>query len=232
MKVQYSPEDNVLDIRCNNVFEATFTMDTVNSRDSLAALISAAINIPVAVVEITQNEQAPGYISEKHTQLNILCRSDNGQLVNVQLTMYPDQFEPFSIEFFTCKLHTSQEINNINDIYTDLRHTYQIIILSKRTLMQDQMYYHHFQYFDSEAGRELGGRTHIVTVELSKVDSVAEKDAAEMSAMERWAVFLRFNAGQAKRELVNQILKLDEGISMAAETLLNATKDFGSGMIE
>ena len=42
MKVQYSPEDNVLDIRCNNVFEATFTMDTVNSRDSLAALISAA----------------------------------------------------------------------------------------------------------------------------------------------------------------------------------------------
>jgi len=46
-----------------------------------------------------------------------------------------------------------------------------------------------------------------------------------MSVLERWMIFLINSSDQAKRKMVNEILKSEEGISMAAETLLSVSKD-------
>ena len=56
-------------------------------------------------------------------------------------------------------------------------------------------------------------------------DIITEKDVNEMSTLERWIMFLVNSSDQGKREMVNQILKSEEGISMAAETLLTISKD-------
>jgi len=110
--------------------------------------------------------------------------------------------------------------------------TYQIIILAKRCFSNAQHYYHHFKYFDIDAQRELGGMTHIITIELLKTASVIEKDITEMNAMDRWAIFLKCCSEQGQRELVNRIMKSEVYITMAAETLMNISKDYGSGLIE
>ena len=225
MTVQFSPEDDILDIRYDNVFKATFTRNTPNARASLAALISAAIDVPVMVDTILQNEPAPEDIRDRQIRFDIHCRAIDGQLINVEMTMYPDQFEPLRIEFFTGKLHTSQDIRGINSDYSNLKPTYHISILAKRNLVDDKRYNHRFEYYDSEARLSLGGQTHIITIELAKAYNVAEKDVNEMSTLERWIMFLVNSSDQGKREMVNQILKSEGGISMAAETLLTISKD-------
>ena len=225
MTVQFSPDDDILDIRFDNVFKAIFTKDTTNSRASLADLISAAIDVPVIVDAVLQNEPAPEDINDRQIRFDIHCRAKDGQLINVEMTMYPDQSEPLRIEFFTCKLHTSQDIRGKNKTYSDLMPTYHISILAKKNLIDDQKYYHRFEYYDSVAMRLLGGRTHIITIELAKADDVAKKSVDKMSVLERWIIFLINSSNQAKREMVNQILKSEEGISMAAETLLAVSKD-------
>jgi len=225
MSVQFLPEDDILDIRYDNVFKAIFTKDTPEARIALGTLISAAINVTVTVEAILQNEPAPEDLRDRQIRFDIHCRAKSGQLINVEMTMYPDQFEPLRIEFFTCKLYTSQDIRGANKTYADLRHTYHISILAKKNLENDQSYFHHFQYYDSVEKIALGGRTHIITIELAKADAVAEKDVVEMSLMERWIFFLKYCTDREKREMVNQILKSEEGISMAAETLLNISTD-------
>jgi len=40
MTVQFSPDDDILDIRFDNVFKAIFTKNTPNARAALADLIS------------------------------------------------------------------------------------------------------------------------------------------------------------------------------------------------
>ena len=225
MTVQFSPQDDILDIRYDNVFKATFTKDTPNARVALADFISATIGVSVMVDAILQNEPAPEDIRDRQIRFDIHCRAKDGQLINVEMTMYPDQFEPLRIEFFTCKLHISQDIRGINSDYSNLKPTYHISILAKRNLVNDQHYYHRFGYYDSSVKLSLGGRTHIITIELAKADSITKKNVEDMCTMERWIAFLKYCSDQGKRDMVNKILKSEEGISMAAETLLTISKD-------
>ena len=46
-----------------------------------------------------------------------------------------------------------------------------------------------------------------------------------MNALERWAVFFRYTPDKEKRELVNEIIKHEEGIAMGAQVLLSISKD-------
>jgi len=146
--------------------------------------------------------------------------------------MYPDQFESLGIEFSTCKLHTALHAGNTSSAYSSLRSTYQIFFLVNKNLTEDQKYYHHFQYYDSDAERTLGGQTHIITIELAKTVYIADKDIAEMSAMDRWAIFLKDCSDQEKRERINRILSVDEGISVAAVTLWIMSKGNGRDLVE
>ena len=172
-----------------------------------------------------QNEPAPEDMRDRQIRFDIHCRTKDGRLVNVEMTMYPDMFEPLRIEFFSCKLFTSQDIRGAGKSYSDLKSTYQISILAKKNIGNDQKFYHHFRYYDSDAKVDLGGRSNIITIELAKADSVADKEVDEMNAIERWAMFLKYSTDPSKRDMVNQILKSEEGIAMAAETLFEVSSD-------
>ena len=224
-KIQFSLDDDILDIRYDNIFKAIFTRNTPQSRIALGTLISASIGVSVAVEAVLQNEPAPEDIRDRQIRFDIHCRTKDGQLINVEMTMFPDHFEPLRIEYFACKLFTSQDIRGTGKTYADLKPTYHISILAKRNLGDDPGFFHHFQYYDRNAKIALGGRSNIITIELAKADAVADKAVDEMSAIERWTMFLKYCADRDKRGMVNQILNLEEGISMAAETLLEVSTD-------
>jgi len=52
-----------------------------------------------------------------------------------------------------------------------------------------------------------------------------KKPVAEMTTLERWTVFFKYTPDKEKRELVNEIIKVEEGIAMAGQVLLNISKD-------
>jgi hypothetical protein len=71
----------------------------------------------------------------------------------------------------------------------------------------------------------LKGKTRIITLELSKVEKIVDKPIEEMSAAEMWGVFFRYLTDKKKRNKINEILEIEEGIAMASETLITITKD-------
>ena len=87
------------------------------------------------------------------------------------------------------------------------------------------MFVHCFKYYDEENKISLKGKSNIITIELSKLEQIAKKPVTEMTALERWAVFFRYTPDKDKRELVNEIIKIEEGIAMAGQVLLHISKD-------
>ena len=87
------------------------------------------------------------------------------------------------------------------------------------------MFVHNFKYYDEKNNISLNGRSHIITIELAKLEQIAQKPVSEMTALERWAVFFRYTPDKDKRELVNEIIENEEGIAMGAQVLLNISKD-------
>jgi hypothetical protein len=71
----------------------------------------------------------------------------------------------------------------------------------------------------------LGGRTHIITVELAKLGYLLDKPVDEMTASERWAFYFRYITDREKRGKINEIIEFEEGIEMASEVLMTISRD-------
>ena len=224
-KIFFQYEDDIINPCWDNVFKAIFTKDTPESRGALEFLLSAILGRILTVVLITANEPPVDSLNERQIRYDISCKFDNGDLCNIEMTLSPDSFEPVRLEYYSSKLFTNQDIRGKDKSYNDLKHSYQIALLVNNPMYKDDVFVHHFKHYDEINKVSLGGRSHIIVIELAKLDQIAQKPVAEMTALERWAVFFRYTPDKEKRELVNEIIKIEEGIAMAGQVLLQISKD-------
>jgi predicted transposase/invertase (TIGR01784 family) len=221
--IQFGPGDFISDIRGDSVFKAAFTADSPLSRDALRSLISAFIGRNVQVLTVIANEPPAPDLKDRQIRYDIRVKFDRGELANVEMTLHPGGFEPFRFEYYTARLHAAQEIRG-RQSYGNLASAWQINFVSARRLFPDESFFHQFEYYDQERGVSLGGLTRILVVELEKVKNALSRPVAEMSRMERWAVFFRYAADGERRELINELMDKEEGIGMAGEMLLTVTR--------
>ena len=223
--MQITDTDDLIDIRYDNVFKAVFTKNTPASQTALSKLISALIGRVISIVTITTNEPPIENLRDRQIRFDINCKAENGELVNVEMSLNPDKFEPVRLEFHTGKLFTGQDIRGSDKTYDDLKQSYQITVLAKEKFFQDEEILHNFEYYDPEHRVSLGGRTKIITLELSKMDKVIEKPVEKMSSTEQWAVFFRYSTDKTHRDKINEIINCEEGIAMASEVLMTISRD-------
>jgi predicted transposase/invertase (TIGR01784 family) len=224
-KIYFQYEDDIINPCWDNVFKAIFTKDTLESRGALEFLLSAILGRILTVVLITANEPPVDSLNERQIRYDISCKFDNSDLCNIEMTLSPDSFEPVRLEYYSSKLFTTQDIRGKDKSYNDLKHSYQIALLVNDPIYKDDVFVHHFKHYDEENKVSLGGRSHIIVIELAKLEQIAKKPVAEMTALERWAVFFRYTPDKEKRELVNKIIEIEEGIAMAGQVLLTISRD-------
>jgi len=224
-KIQFEDTDDIIDIRYDNVFKAVFTKDTPASQGALSRLITALIGSKVSIITITANEPPIENVRDRQIRFDINCRAENGELVNVEMSLNPDPFEPVRLEFHASKLFTGQDIRGVDKDYDDLQQTYQIAILAKERFFSDEVFFHTFEYYDQANKMPLGGKCRIITLELSKLESVVEKATEKMNTQELWGIFFKYLTDKAKRAKINEIIKIEEGIAMASEVLMTISKD-------
>jgi len=224
-KIQFDEEDDLIDIRYDNVFKAVFTKDNPSSRGAISRLISALINREVSVSAISTNEPPVDNLRDRQIRFDICCKTENGELINVEMSLNPKPFEPVRLEFHVGKLFTSQDIRGVGRSYDSLKEAYQIAILAKERFFPDGLFLHTFKYYDPDRLTSLNGRSRIITLELSKLNKVVEKPVSKMSVQELWAVYFGYLTDKGKRSKINEILRQEEGIAMASEVLINISKD-------
>jgi len=224
-RIHFKENDELLDIRFDNVFKAVFTKETPESRGALSNLVSAFIDRKITVTSINANEPPIDDLRDRQIRFDISCKSESGELINVEMSLNPDYFEPIRLEYHIGKLFTGQDIRGAGKTYDDLDEAYQITILAKKRFFPDDKFLHNFEYYDKSNVITLNGRTRIITIELSKLEKTVEKPIEEMNLQESWGVFFGYLTDTEKRMKINDILKREEGIAMASEVLINVTKD-------
>jgi predicted transposase/invertase (TIGR01784 family) len=217
--------EQVLDIRYDPVFKAVFTKDTSSSRGALSRLISALIGHNVTVETIIANEPPIDDTRQRYVRFDVACKTEKDELVNVEMAFNPIASDPVRLEYYVSRLFAGQDLHGKEKKYNDLKETYQIAILANEKFYDDESFIHNFMYSDLENRISLGGRTKIITLELVKTEPAAGKPVEEMTNAELWAVFFQYLTDEKKRAKIIEIIKQDEGIAMAVETLINITKD-------
>jgi predicted transposase/invertase (TIGR01784 family) len=214
-----------LDIRYDPVFKAVFTRDTPKSKGALSDLISALIGRAVKVETIIANEPPIDDLRQRYLRFDVVCKTEKGELVNVEMSFNPDSCEQARLEYYVGRLFSGQEIHGGTKNYNDLKETYQIAILAKTKFFSDENLTHNFLYYDPDTGVPFVGKTRIITVELVKTKPIVDKPAEEMTDAEAWAVFFQYLTDEDKSAKIIEIIKREEGIAMAVDTLVNVTKD-------
>jgi len=158
-------------------------------------------------------------------RFDINCKAENGELINVEMSLSPDICEPLRLEYYAGKLFTGQDIHGKGRSYKDLKEAYQITILGNKKIFPDEVFLHTFEYYDPVYDMPLGGKSRIITLELAKVEKIVEKPVVEMDKYEMWAIFFQYLTDREKRTKINEILEKNEGIAMAKEVLITITKD-------
>ena len=215
----------VLDIRYDQVFKAVFTKETKESRGALSSLISALIGRNVKVDAIIANEPPVDDIRQRYLRFDVACKTEEGELVNVEMSFNPDKNETVRLEYHAAKLFVGQDIHGNDKSFKDLKETYQIAILANKQFFTDKELIHNFIYYDPDNRIPLGGKTRIITVELIKTKPIIDKPTEEMTNSELWAVFFEYLTDEEKRAKMMDIINHEEGIAMAVETLSKITKD-------
>jgi predicted transposase/invertase (TIGR01784 family) len=224
--VQFEQTDDIIDICMDNVFKAVFTKDRPESRIALSEMLSVFVRRKLSVIAITANEPTIENLRDRQIRFDINCKADNGELINVEMTLNPDIFEPVRLEFHAGKLFIGQDIKGADKKYNDLKPAYQISFLVNKSFFDDKEIVHSFEYYDPKNKVSLNGRTRIITVELGKLEkTIGSKSVEQMTAAERWAYFLRYTPDVSKRQNINKILQIEEGIEMASEVLISISKD-------
>jgi len=220
-----SDDDDLFDIRRDNVFKAVFGKDTPESSGALSKLVSALIGRDVTIISLLANELSIENIQDRLLRFDINCRAESGELINVEMSLNPKSFEHIRMEFHVARLFSAQDIKGIHRNYNNLKQTYQITILAKGNFFDDEEFLHNFEYYDPEHQVSLNGRTRIISLELSKLERIVEKPVGEMSKSEQWAVFFEYLTHKEKRSRINEIVALEEGIAMASSVLVKVSKD-------
>jgi predicted transposase/invertase (TIGR01784 family) len=224
--VFFDEKADILDLRYDKAFKAVFTRDDSRSRKALNGLLSACIGHGVSVLNLTPNEPPPDFAGDKQIRYDIACRLDTKELADVEMTLYPSASESLREEYYATRLFSRQKIRGSKQEYQNLKNVYQINILASGIRYKDESLIHTFRFYDEKNFLSFEGKTHIITVELAKVEKlVREKAAEDLDAVEAWAAFFRYHTEKEKRVLVNELLKQREDIAMAGENILEFSQE-------
>jgi len=200
--IQFNDEDELLDIRYDNIFKAVFTRDTPASKGALSGLVSALIERKVSVQTITANEPAANNTFDRSIRFDIACRAESGELINIEMSFNPNPHELSRLEYYASRQFSGQGIFG-DKSYRNLAQTFQIAILGKEKFFPDDVLVHTFQYFDPVHNVDLGGKSRIITVELQKTERIIDKPAVEMATSEKWSIFFQYLTIKNKRAKIN-----------------------------
>jgi hypothetical protein len=98
-KIYFTENDDLLDIRSDNVFKAVFTKNTSESQGALGKLVSALIGRELSIITINSNEPPIDNLNDRQIRFDIYCKAEDGELINVEMSLNPKPFEPVRLEF-------------------------------------------------------------------------------------------------------------------------------------
>ena len=181
-------DSDLLDPKIDRVLKAIFTSDTDESKKALIHFLSNTLKRKIKNVTIKNNEPPVRTLQEKQSSFDIHVEFDDKDEadIEIQITIKDNLFN--RSEYNTAKMYSTQNLRG--KMYTHLHKVYTIMILNQTLFHDTEDFYDEYMYRNAK-GKILSGDTQIIFIELSKLDKILSKPISEMTAVEKWAIFLR-----------------------------------------
>lgn len=198
----------------------------------LTDLISAILGRTVSSVVVRNNELPPEDTEAKAERFDVNCVLDDGTQTDLEMQASRIQedtdgsyqnLKGKSI-YYLCDLHSSQSAKGLRR-YDKLAHSYQVTFCSYTVFPNRPEFVNSFSLRHDVDNELLSDAIRIIYVELSKLQETMKKSVADMTDLEKWAVFFQYASEQQARETVNEVIASKEALQMAGELLMSISKD-------
>ena len=200
-----------------------------DAKQVLIDVISTVIEQTVVDAQVCGNEIAVMNTDEKNERFDVNCVIDNGDQVDVE--MHCSQREEIGGKhknfinkyiYYLTDLHSSQKSRGVK--YMNLVRTYQITFCTYSIFPEHPDFVHKYS-LRTAGGEQLSDQINMVIVELDKLSEIIMKPVENLTAFEKWSLFLRYAQEPIHRKKINDIIKNKGEISMAAALLREISKD-------
>jgi len=222
-----APDADILPPSDDRIFKVLLTHN--DAKKVLIDIISAVIEQKVTDVQVRNIELPKPDMEEKGQRFDVNCTIDNGDQVEVEMHSTPINETGKGrrnfmnkCTYFLTDLHSSQKSRGLN--YHKLVRTYQVTFTSHPVFSGHPDFVSRFTLRDKE-GRVFNDQINQVIIELSKLNDILEKPVEQLTAFEKWLLFLRFAPDTMQRDKINDIIKEREEIGMAAAILQEISQD-------
>lgn len=214
----------------DRVFKLILT--SPEAKPGLINLISGILGHNVVDVVVHANELPPESIQEKAERFDVNCKIDDGSQVNLEMQASHMQEDLDGQHrnlkgkgvYYLTDLHSSQPAKGLRR-YDRLARSYQITFCSYTVFPDLPDYVNSFSMRHDITGELLCDAIRMTFVELSKLSKVLEKPVSDMTALDKWSVFLRYAPDPQYRNAVNKVIESEEVLQMAGNLLMSISQD-------
>ena len=198
----------------------------------LMDLISCILNRRVADVIVRNNELPPEDTQEKAERFDVNCRLEDDTQVDMEMQTSRIQEDADGQHgnlkgksvYYLCDLHSSQDAKGVRR-YDRLAQTWQITFCSYTVFPGQREFLNTFSLRNDRNGELLSDAVHAVFVELSKLQEILKKSVADMTDLEKWALFFQYADEPECRETINAVIASKEVLKVAGNLLMSVSRD-------
>ena len=218
----YIPKDkNLLDPKVDSTFKSMFTQEKTKSKNALKKFIGALIGHVPEDVQVIENEPPKSIKDAKDIRLDIQCRMDDGDLINIEIQtcLGSEDLRKRSLYYATRMMAS---IPMRKGKYENLAKVYHIMITDFQLFRNNKRYLQRFSVRNDE--EELADNLQFIFMQLPLL-AVDEDEAENLPELEKWGIFLKVGNDIEKRDLLNRLMASSEGIREAGEVLMEISED-------
>lgn len=173
----------LLDLRNDFVFKAFFG-DKRNEK-LLIQFLNAILEINIRSLQIMNPQIEVQHVSDKSSVMDILCKTDKGELINIEMQLQEHRAFPERMLMYWAKMYASQDEKGKS--YRELKKAIQIII-SDFNFLSKNHFHSMFQLRDEENGAVYSDHIEVHVLELPKLQI---QSVQNLNDLEKWVLFLK-----------------------------------------
>ena len=216
---------NILNPRLDANFKAIFTQNTKESRNALRSFLSAAIGREVVNVTVIENEKSKDYDEQRGIDYDINCEFSDGNHAQVEMQGYERKYNYGNrAEYYAARIISSTiEVGNE---WSEVPQVYQISVLNFKYDKSNENPTHHYVMCDLKDNAKLSDRLNIIFLELPKLPEIkTPEEAKNLPTLLKWCKFLQEADNPDRQDLIDELVKNEEGIMSAEATLKGISMD-------
>ena len=210
MAAQAVAQGKILDLKNDIVFKSFFSKECKESAYCRQKMLSAVICRTVTETKVLTPEILPTRTDGKFPRLDIHCKLDDGNEVDVELqnSMYQDDQIKRSIYYAATLTHNAL---TSGEQYALLPHVYQIMFMDF-TVVEDNRLHHSYVFKERENHEELSDIIQIYYIELPKITGIIKTPPKTLSELEFWSMLIMSKEQPKVRTFLSKLAQKEEMI--------------------